>query len=161
LEARGIGPPRSASFALASEASGQREHSTMSRAGSSLRSAARRGALFQLSYASRKKTNGRRSCFASRKERQSHERRPISGRSRCQTARPLFGRIQMQSRIRARVGASGNRLENAGSGKRMRVPMRARTAQSPYQAWIRQVFELFPGHRPLLPVRRRVGPAAG
>ena len=54
-----------------------------------------RGALFRLSYASEEKDKWTAFCFASHDERQPHERRPCSGRSRCQTAGPLlaeFGR---------------------------------------------------------------------
>jgi hypothetical protein len=121
--AGGIEPPTSASFALASEASGQREHSTTSRAGSSLRSAARRGPLFQLSYASERKTNGRRSCFAS----------PKSG-SRTNAVQFLDAHdvkqhghrwpIQTQSRIRARVKRERQQMSGRRIGMRMHAPVR-------------------------------------
>ena len=95
----------------------------MSRAGSSLRSAARRGALFQLSYASEKKTNGRRSCFAS----------PKSG-SRTNAVQFLDAHdvkqhghrwpIQTQSRIRARFKRERQQMGGRRIGMHMHAPVR-------------------------------------
>jgi hypothetical protein len=91
----------------------------------------------------------------SKKERQGHERRPISGRSRCQTARSLLTESQACSRAHALFARARQR-----SGRRARA-WRMRAPGIPYRAWTWSGSDRCAGHRPLLPVRRRVGPAAG
>jgi hypothetical protein len=86
-----------------------------------------RGALFQLSYASLKKNKRTALLLRISEERQSHERRPISGRSRCQTARPSLANFKRSHAFARALSASGNRFGNAGSGS---AYARARGANS-------------------------------
>jgi hypothetical protein len=86
-----------------------------------------RAALCQLSYASEKKDKWTALLLRISEERQSHERRPISGRSRCQTARPSLANFKRSHAFARALSASGNRFGNAGSGS---AYARARGANS-------------------------------